>query len=73
VRTLTCGSRTTTRSWESPTAAGFRTHQAIGLAKQFTQVYTVVSIAIAAVFSCIEWVRKLRKARSATTGAALPR
>ncbi len=62
--------QTTTRSWESPTAVGlllrFRMNRAIELAKLFTPVFTIVSIAIAAVFGCIEWVRKLRKARPAT-------
>ncbi|MEV3934263.1 MULTISPECIES: hypothetical protein [unclassified Streptomyces] len=41
-------------------------NRAIELAKLFTPVFTIVSIAIAAVFGCIEWVRKLRKARPAT-------
>ncbi|MFC9407832.1 hypothetical protein ACFRAA_23180 [[Kitasatospora] papulosa] len=50
----------------------FRTDQAIELAKQFAPVCTIVSIAVTAVFSWIKWVRKRRKTRLATAGAARP-
>ncbi|MFJ3594511.1 hypothetical protein ACIQUY_34535 [Streptomyces sp. NPDC090231] len=50
----------------------FRMDQAIELAKQFAPVCTIVSFAIGAVFGWIKWVRKRRKARLATAGAARP-
>lgn len=50
----------------------FRMEQVIELARQFAPVFTIISIAIGAVFSWIKWVRKRRKARLATAGAARP-
>ncbi|MCX4417885.1 hypothetical protein OOK43_32120 [[Kitasatospora] papulosa] len=50
----------------------FRMDQVTELAKQFAPVCTIISITVTAIFSWIKWVRKRRKTRLATAGAARP-